>query len=111
MKFTQTRKEIELDYDVRDGTIRSLGKFEGEPIFAPYFAELSGEGEMIGVDDEDNSELHMVDDDERETFPEISADTVAIATCEDSQGFFYCRELNARELADLRRKLAEEVQS
>lgn len=34
-----TRKEIEAAYTVVNGIIRSPGKFEGEPVWAPYYWE------------------------------------------------------------------------
>lgn len=35
-----TRSDVEKEYTVIDGSIISKGKFEGEPVFAPYFWDL-----------------------------------------------------------------------
>lgn len=103
------RSEILAEFQVDEhGIIRSPGKFEGEMLYAPHFAEFYGSGEMVGVDEDDNSELYDVSPEDRAEFPEIDADTVAIVTWESDQGFFYCRELTAAELADLRAELESE---
>src|SRR5215211_4995867 len=36
---TMTRLDIESEYDVENGQITSPGKFEGEPVYTPYFWE------------------------------------------------------------------------
>lgn len=35
--MNNTRKEIEKEYQVRDGLIVTPGKFEGQPIYVPYY--------------------------------------------------------------------------
>jgi hypothetical protein len=52
-----TRQEIEREYQVENGVIRSPGKFEGESVYVPYFWEafLNGmadrdDGRVIGFD-------------------------------------------------------------
>lgn len=64
-----TRADIERDYEVRDGIIRSPGQFEGEAVYVPYFWEayLNGcadrdDGRILGFD---------VTADDRIIFPEL----------------------------------------
>lgn len=79
-----TRAEIEREYKVVDGVIRSPGKFEGEPVYAPYFwdAFLSGM-----VDEDDGEYLYFdVNDDDRRIFPELK-DVNRVSLREDDQGF------------------------
>ena len=52
-----TRQEIEAQYNVVNGRIRTLGKFEGEMVYVPHFwdAYLNGgadreDGEILGFD-------------------------------------------------------------
>lgn len=64
-----TRQEILDAYETDRGIIQSPGKFEGEPIYAPYFYEADGEelsfmedgcGEyvcLIEIDDDDRTEF------------------------------------------------------
>ena len=78
-----TRKEIEAEYRVVGGIIRSPGKFESEPVFSPYFYEISMDGcreeGIIGIESEDILE-----------FPEL--DGYSRVECwESNDGFFYCR--------------------
>jgi hypothetical protein len=40
MTASEIRKEIESDYKIKSGIIQSPGKFEGEPVYIPYFFEL-----------------------------------------------------------------------
>jgi hypothetical protein len=44
-----TRKEIEAQYEVVDGFIATAGKFEGEPVYSPYFYDkmMAGLGEYL----------------------------------------------------------------
>jgi hypothetical protein len=64
-----TREEIEREYRVLNGIIRSPGKFEGEMIYVPYFwdAYLNGnadrdDGNVIGFD---------IDANDKAQFPEL----------------------------------------
>ena len=52
-------------YEVRDGRIVSPGKFEGEPVWAPYFYEALLDG---GADEDDGevSTFEVTDDDRAE---------------------------------------------
>ncbi len=70
-------------YDVRDGIIRSLGKFEGEHIMTLYFydAFMNGDGEQY----EGNDLAFDVSDDEAEAFDLAKGSQVIL--CFSEQGF------------------------
>lgn len=64
-----TRQQIETEYAVVDGVIRSPGKFEGEAVYVPYFwdAYLSGmadrdDGTILGFD---------ITAEDKQQFPEL----------------------------------------
>lgn len=81
-----TREEIELDYDIEDGIIRSPGKFEGEPIYVPYFWQLGLEG---FADDDDGDEFVFdLGPEELQMWPELG-DGRRLTLSEDSSGFVY----------------------
>jgi len=88
-----TRQEIIEAYTVNArGVIVSPGKFESEPVFAPYFY-----GAMLdGFADEDIGGVAVINvtADDRREFPELDADTVAVALEESDSGFVYCTELS-----------------
>ena len=77
--------------------IVDLGKFEGEPDYAPYFWEfvMMGDGETI-YDGDTPISLLGVDPADVTKFPELDGVDV-IAVWEDSQGFVYVRELTQRQ--------------
>jgi hypothetical protein len=63
------RSDIERDYDVRDGRIRSPGQFEGEAVYVPYYWDVY----LNGFADRDDGRVLGFDvsaDDKRE-FPEL----------------------------------------
>ena len=91
-----TREEIERDYKVVGGIIRSPGKFEGEPIWAPYFWEalLNGEADT----DEGGVATFTVTKEDVAQFADIYGGTeigdlsvgeVVVLECCDN-GFVYC---------------------
>jgi hypothetical protein len=82
-----TRKQIESEYKVINGVIRSLGKFEAEPVYAPYFYDvlLNGGGE---AQDEDGVVRFEITPEDITMFPELSGYSFALLD-EDSQGFVY----------------------
>ena len=90
-----TRQEILKAYDVDDnGRIISPGKFEGEPIFAPYFWDCG----LSGFADSDNGSAYgfriNADDPAHKEFPELKkwlGRKRSLKVFEDSQGFVYCR--------------------
>ena len=77
-----TRLDIESEYDVENGQITSPGKFEGEPVYTPYFWESYLNGFF---DDDDDGVLSFnVDDHDRREFPELSGvDTVQLYQSDD----------------------------
>ena len=98
-----TRERILNDYVVENGIIKSPGKFEGQPIYAPYYWTLVSWQEynrMICVDhNEENCEdcfnvaqfefIFDIVDDDRKEFPELEGfKTVNVE--ESSDGFVYC---------------------
>lgn len=87
-----TRAEIAAHYIIVNGTIRSPGKFEGEPVWAPYALDIvcDGFGEWKNASD---CWIRVTDEDRRE-FPEISSEAVWIQVHETSDGFVYCNELD-----------------
>lgn len=79
-----TREEIEKEYKVENGIIRSPGKFEGEPVYAPYFWSMF----LDGMADEDDSRILWFDvqEDDIEQFPELKM-YKQVGLWEDEQGF------------------------
>ncbi len=88
-----TREEIEAEYKVENGVIRSPGKFESEPVYTPYFYSVLLEGDF-GDSEIDFSGLpisvYVVSEDERRHFPELK-EVYAVALGENEIGVF-CRE-------------------
>ena len=82
-----TRAEIRKRYNVdSDGIIRSPGKFEGEPLYTPYFWFMALDG---GGDEEDgNAILFTIEEEDRDQFPELGT-IKKIAVEEDENGFVY----------------------
>jgi len=82
-----TRQEIETSYRVENGVIRSPGKFEGEPVYVPYFWQFYLEG---GAEDDDGETLtfHVTDED-RAMFPEL-ANVRHVFLWESDDGFVAC---------------------
>ncbi len=64
-----TRQEIERDYQVENGVIRSNGKFEGEAVYVPYFWDAF----LNGMADRDNGRVLGFDltADDKAMFPEL----------------------------------------
>jgi len=82
-----TRQEIEDQYTVENGIIQDPGKFEGEPLWSPYFYDLYLNG---CADYDGDDELWFdIDDEDLAQFPELVGYTRVILR-EDEQGFVYC---------------------
>lgn len=100
-----TREEILEAYDVDSrGTIRSSGKFELEPLYAPAFWEASGDGsaeELAWPDDDSVTYLVEITPDDLREWPEIGAKVFALALNEDGQGFVSCESLTLEEYREL----------
>ena len=64
-----TRDEILQEYEVKDGVITSPGKFQDEPIYAPYFWDM----DVKGMADEYvlDVAIFFITKQDREEFPEI----------------------------------------
>lgn len=68
-----TRKEIEEQYNVIDGIIRRAGKFEGEPVYVPFFWDIFLDG---FADDDDGTIIKIkVNEEDRKEFPELKGAT------------------------------------
>ena len=66
-------------------TVRGPGKFEGEPIYAPYFYDI----EMNGDGDHDGNEIiHELEPIDIYLFPELEGHK-RVRTHESDSGFFY----------------------
>lgn len=80
------RQMIESEYEIKDGVIKSPGKFEGEPIYAPYFYDAYLNGM---ADDDDGERLKFdVTAEDREEFPELQNIDLVILW-EDGSGFVF----------------------
>lgn len=77
-----TRAEIEQQYKVVDGRIQSPGKFEGEPLYVPYFWDAYLDG---WADEDDGIALWFnVTLGDVEEFPELAgAERVGLYCSED----------------------------
>ena len=89
------RESLLNEYKVVDGRIVSPGKFEGEPVFAPYFWELA----LEGFADSDNGKvfgfrLKMSGQDASNPFAvelrQWLGRKTSLKLYEDSQGFVHC---------------------
>ena len=85
------RQAILDEYTVDpNGVIRDPGKFEGEPIYAPYFydALMNGGSDSTEYDGDTPIDVFDVSDEDRQIFPELQG--VSEVRCyESEQGFFY----------------------
>ncbi len=85
-KTDKAKHETLESYDVRDGIIRSPGKFEGEPMYAPYFYDALLNG--FADEDEDGVATFIITDEDRKLFPML-ADTKSVRLWESDQGFIH----------------------
>jgi hypothetical protein len=88
-----TRKDIERDYEVKDGVIKSLGKFEGEPVYSPYFYDAVLDG--CSDDDENGVTGFVITKEDRAEFPELRGFGVLLT--EDGNGFIYTEEADTEK--------------
>jgi hypothetical protein len=88
-----TKESILAEYAHKDGRITSPGKFEGEPVFAPYYWSLGLEG---FANSDDGSVYHFrfkTSDPDYTLWPELQAWLGRKRTLklrEDDQGFVRC---------------------
>ena len=78
------RRDIEHNYDVHSGIIFSPGKFEAEPVFVPYFYDLSLNG-CADYDEVGNS-VFIIEEEDVEEFPELQG-VHQITLYESDSGF------------------------
>lgn len=91
-----TRDEIMQSYDVDPETlnIRSPGKFEGEPVYAPFFWDLGLQG--FATEDDGDTFWFRIEPGDVDLWPEL-AGVQWLALTEDSQGFVYSSTTDAPE--------------
>lgn len=92
------KQEIVKNYNVKDGRIVSPGKFEGEPIFAPYFYAAWNDGQAEIVDELDGEDMDgsyagfTVTDFDVRQFPELAPHQGNLVLLhEDGNGFVRLR--------------------
>lgn len=93
----ESRKDVLEQYEVYEGVITTVGKFEGEMIYVPYLWEIY----LMGGATEDDGEIITIDidDDIRNEFPELN--TVVRAYLEESStGFVYCHVREGSDVVD-----------
>jgi hypothetical protein len=90
-----------MGYTIENGIIKDLGKFEGEPRYAPYYWNQG----LDGAWDEDENGVYffVLGDTDYDMFPELKGE-YGIAVEESDQGFvfttvFPTQESYARSLA------------
>jgi len=80
-----TRKEIEENYEVENGRIRSPGAFEGEAIYLPYFWSQAMEG-FADRDDGKTFTIFITKEDKK-LFPELGNRRKTVKMYQTEQGF------------------------
>jgi hypothetical protein len=94
---------------LKDGTIASLGKFEGEMLYAPYFSDSASDGGEVLASMEDGGEfvaLVAVEQEDRKLFPELDAETAFVGVIENDQGFVSVTELTEKRADQWRAEYA-----
>ena len=99
--MTLSREDIERDYTIDElHIIRSLGKFEGEPFWVPYFWERWLEG---CSDDEfpladSGISVFYINTDDTDQFPELKGRLFDVLLLwENDQGFAYSQIMTEEE--------------
>ena len=82
-------KRYEVDSET--GRVTSLGKFEGEMLYAVYYYDwmLNGEGETMQDDSGNDYTVFDVAPEDRVLFPEIPKSIYKVALTESESGFCY----------------------
>jgi hypothetical protein len=83
-----TRNEILAQFDVEGGIIRTPGKFQSEPIYAPYFWDLMMDGVQDEDMDEGNGVVFNIGEDDLNEFPELKGINKIILE-QDDNGFVW----------------------
>jgi len=95
MTRQETERDYQIDYARLTPTIVSPGKFEGEPIFAPYFWQIA----LEGFADSDNGKVFTFrlklngQDKDNPFHAELKkwlGRKTSLKLCEDDQGFVRC---------------------
>ena len=88
--MSKTIKQLESEFDVKNGIITNPGKFEGETLATPFYYEimLDGEGDIIEIE---VSERAGFDIDDKYNF---------VVVCESSDGFASLEWHESRESAE-----------
>jgi len=82
------REKIYEQYKVKMGFIASPGKFEGEPVYAPYFYDISLYDCVEMYNEDCFSEVIIkIKPEDREMFPEITAVAEYVSVQENGDGF------------------------
>lgn len=107
-----TREEILREYEVdANGIIRSLGKFEAEMLYAPYFYQVMLDG---GTEQVSGADFVVLDSTDRAQFPELGT-AYGIALEESEQGFVHITVFDTQTAYDSATtdldELASEVQA
>lgn len=84
MSLAEIAQQVREQYNTEHGLIRDPGKFEGEPIYVPYFWRMALEG---AADDEGCTLKIPIDKQDRKLFPELAKKQRVIRLYEDDQGF------------------------
>jgi hypothetical protein len=93
------RKDVFTDYEIKiykDGSTRihSLGKFQSEPAYTPYFWEQFLDG--MADEDTNGSLFFIITDADKTEFPELK-DVYGIALLENNTGFVDSYRLNTQK--------------
>lgn len=75
--------------------IKGPGKFEGEPIYSPYFYDLLQDGASDNTNYTPSGTRYddfTIENVDKGIFPELS-DVLMVRCSEDNNGFFYCTAL------------------
>ena len=89
-----TREEVLKNYEVENGIIKSPGKFEGEPIYVPYFYSLMLEGASENFDyfpDGSTQDTFTIIEEDIIAFPELKGAKEVIIIEDTAEGFIYSR--------------------
>lgn len=98
-----TRAESLDGYETDGDQIVSPGKFENEPIWAPYFSMIANDGEELSCMEDGVGEyasLVKVTDDERAMWPELDEKVQYILVTESDSGFVTLFEVKTEKQAD-----------
>ena len=106
---------MDYGYTVVDGLITDLGRFEGEPSWAPYFYENSADGEELSFFEEGCGEyvsLVLISSADAAEYPELAPHIGRyVCVTESDNGFVSTSVLSEHEADKLRAEYAAEEES